>query len=86
MHLYIRMTDAVGRYEIQVRYLQAGTGVVIAQASGIAIARDPLQIGELLIEWPPLPVPDEGRYEFQVWANSIFLGSTYFVASKAGGE
>ena len=78
--IYFKVADAEGRYEIQVRYVQVKTGKILAQAEGGLQANDRLASTDLYIQFPPLPIPEEGRYDFQVWANSMFLGSTFIDA------
>jgi len=76
MSLYLKVTDAEGDYNIEVRYVQMSSGKVLAQAQGKLHATNRRASVDLLIEFPPLPIPVEGRYEFQLWANSVFLGTT----------
>lgn len=76
MSLYLRVTDAEGDYNTEVRYVQMGSGKVLAQAEGELHATNKRALVDLLIDFPPLPIPAEGRYEFQFWANSVFLGTT----------
>lgn len=80
MSVYIKLTDADGYYEFDVRFVQVKTGEVLAGAKGELKATDRLASTDLCIQFPPLPMPEEGRYEFQVLANSIFLGSTFIDA------
>lgn len=82
MSLYMKITDAEGYYKIEVRYVQIGSGKVLAQAEGELNSTNRLQSIDLSIEFPPLPIPKEGRYEFQIWANSIFLGATFIDAKQ----
>jgi len=76
----MKLTDAEGYYKTQVRYVQVSSGKVLAEAEGELNARDRLASTDIYIEFPPLPIPKEGRYEFQAWANSVFLGSTFIDA------
>ena len=46
-------------------------------------ARDRLSSTDLCISFPPVSIPVPGRYEFQIWANSMFLGSTFIDATAA---
>ena len=80
MSLYVKVTDAEGDYDTEVRYVQVGSGKVLAQAQGKLHSANRLASVELLIKFPPLPIPAEGRYEFQVWTNSVFLGATFIDA------
>ena len=61
---------------MEVRFVHLNTGNVEAKAGGRLEHSDRLASAELLITFPPLQFSKEGRYEFQVWANSMFLGST----------
>lgn len=80
MSLYMKVTDAEGYYETEVRYIQVNSGKVLAQAGGELESTNRLASADLYIQFPPLPIPEEGRYEFQVWANSMFLGATFIDA------
>ena len=80
MSLYIKVTDAEGYYEFEVRYVQVNSGQVLAEAKGEMHSNNRLISLDLHIEFPPLPIPEAGRYEFQAWANSMFLGSTFIDA------
>jgi len=80
MSLYVKVTDAEGDYDTEVRYVQVGSGKVLAQAQGKLHSANRLASVELLIQFPPLPIPAEGRYEFQIRTNSVFLGATFIDA------
>lgn len=80
MSLYMKLTDAEGRYKVEVRYVQVGTRKVLAQAEGKLQATDRLTSSDVYLLFPPLPIPEAGRYEFQIWANSMFLGTTFIDA------
>ena len=74
--LYLKIADAEGHYELEVRFVHLNTGNMAAKAEGKLDQSDRLASAELLITFPPLEFSEPGRYEFQVWANSAFLGST----------
>ena len=78
--VYMKLADAEGTYQIEVRYVETNTGGVLAQAEGPAQIRDRLTSIDLYMDFPPLPIPREGRYEFQVWANGVYLGGTFIDA------
>jgi hypothetical protein len=81
LSLYVRLGDASGRYEVDFRYVQVGSDRRLAGARGnLQIAQTEPSSAELIVNFPPLSIPEPGRYEFQVWANSWFLGSTYIDA------
>lgn len=74
--LYLKIADAEGYYKFEVIFVQVSTGKRLAGAEGEIQADDRAKAIDLRIGFPPLPIPSEGRYEFQVWANSMYLGST----------
>ena len=84
--LYFKIADAQGRYDFDVRYVRADTGEILARAEGKVMARDRLSSSDLHLAFPPLPIPAPVRYEFQIWANSMFLGSTFMDASQIGSQ
>jgi hypothetical protein len=82
MSLYFKITDSEGYYSVNVKYVQVSAGRVLAEAGGEMHSTDRLASADLYIQFPPLSIPEEGRYEFQIWANSMFLGSTFIDAIK----
>jgi hypothetical protein len=80
MSVYIKLADAEGHYDVQVKYVERKTGTALAEAVGAIQVRDRLKSVDLYISFPALPVPREGRYEFQIWANGAFIGSTFLDA------
>jgi hypothetical protein len=84
MFVYFKITDAEGLYEMRVRYLHRDTNELLAEAQGELRATDRLASIDGIIGFPPLSIPREGRYEVQVLANSVYLGST-FVSTKTKG-
>ena len=82
--LYFKIVDAEGFYKFDVRYVQVNTGEVLAQAEGELTVNDRLTSSEMHLPFPPLPLPKIGRYEFQIWANSMFLGATSMRAVQRG--
>ena len=84
MSLYFKVADAEGFYRFEVRYVRSDTGDILAGADGELIANDRLSATDMYLQFPPLTMPEEGRYEFQIWANSMFLGSTSMRAVQRG--
>ena len=76
MSLYLKLTNAEGYYKTEIKFRQLKTGSVLAGASGELQAIDRLASVDMCIPFPPLLIPESGRYDFQLWANSMFLGST----------
>ena len=82
--LYFKVADAEGFYNFEVRFVHSDSGEVLAGANGELIAGDRLTSTDMYIAFTPLDLPKEGRYEFQIWANSMFLGSTSIRAVQGG--
>ena len=80
--LYFKVTDAEGRYKIEIRYSHADTDEVLASMEGEFQSTNRLQSMDFLVECPSLPIPRAGRYAFQFWANSMFLGSAFVDATQ----
>ena len=78
--VYFKFTDAEGRYVFDVRYVQVKTNQLLAEVKEQIIVSDRRASSAIHMVPVPLPVPEEGRYEFQIWANDKFLGSTFFDA------
>ena len=80
MHLYIKLVDAEGEYEIEVKYGHRESGSTLAEAKTKLEIKDRLLTTDFYIPFPPLLIPQRGRYEFQIWANSVFLGTAFLDA------
>jgi hypothetical protein len=81
---YARMTDAEGEYKFTVRvvYLGDEEKVVGGLETGTVIARARLGNLNLALNLPPVPFPEFGRYEFQLFANGVFIGRAVVNALK----
>lgn len=88
--LYLKLTDAEGFYRINIRYVRVSDGMVIAEAGGELKATNRLESIDAVITFPPLPIPEPGRYAFEILANSVYLGSSIINAKQLritrGGE
>ena len=80
MSLYLKMTDAEGYYPIEIEYVYVNTGEVLGKVEGKMEAKDRTISTDLFIQFPPLPINREGRYEFRVKASGMFLGSAFIDA------
>ena len=79
--VYIKLTEAEGQYDFLVKYVYSNTGEKLAEAKGHFTSKDKLATVELNLQFPPIPMPGEGRYDFQVWVNGAFLGQTFMDAA-----
>ena len=81
MSLYFKLADAEGSYDIAVKYIERKSNSEIAVAKTTLQVWDRLSSTDLYIPFPPLPIPRKGRYEFQIWANAVFLGTAFLDAA-----
>ena len=85
MSLYFKLTDAEGRYELDAKFVQVGSGKTLATAKSTFNVADRLVSAQFHVPFPPLKIPSPGRYEFQIWTNSVFLGATFMDVVQRGG-
>ena len=78
--LYFRISDAQGRYQMNVKFVSLRDGKVLSETTQEIFLEDRLMQNELVWVIPPLEVPTPGKYEFQLWANSAFVGSALITA------
>lgn len=85
VYVYFRLADAEGEYKIELKFVHVNSGKVLAKAEGKLISKDRLVASDGFVPFPPLEFPEPGRYEFQVWAEDVYLGNAFMdaVARKA---
>ena len=79
--LYFRIGDAEGRYRMSVKFVSLKDGTVIYDTDAEITIPDRLVTNELEVLISPLEIPEPGKYELQLWANSAYVGATSVVAS-----
>jgi hypothetical protein len=78
---YVRLTDAEGKYDFRMDYVQVKTDKRLGHAEIPAVSiPDRLKAHELVMEFPPIKIPKPGDYEFRLWANNRYLGRAKFTA------
>lgn len=82
MTVFFRLSDAQGLYDVEVRFVRADDGVLIAKANAEANVPDRFAQPELGIPFPPLRLEKPGTYEFQVWVNDVFLGANSLTVTQ----
>jgi hypothetical protein len=77
MGLYVRLTDGEGLYvyRVEVVHLQTDKKVATATLPGLE-STDRLKPMEVVIHIPRIDFAEAGKYEFQIYANDVFLGHT----------
>jgi hypothetical protein len=80
---YARVTDAKGQYKFTVRIVYLGDEEkVIGGLETTGVARDRLEPLNLALNLPPVQFPEFGRYEFQLFANDVYIGRAVINALK----
>jgi len=80
-HAFIQLTNAQGVYDVVVEVRDLATDDVIAEASGADIEiTDRLDVCNIIIPAPPLPIQNEGNYDFIVFANNEEIDRQQFKA------
>jgi hypothetical protein len=81
---YARLTDLEGKYRFSVRVVRIDgqKEEFVAGAEVDFTADNRLGILELALNLPPLPFPNPGRYEFQLFADDVYLGRATIDATE----
>ena len=81
LSVYVRLTDAEGQYKFRMDYVQIKTDKLLGRADIPAVTiTDRLKAHELVMEFPPIEIPEPGDYEFRLWANDRYIGRVKFTA------
>jgi hypothetical protein len=80
LSVYLKLSDASGLYDLEIRFVRVSTGEKLAQATARMTITDRLASQDVGVSFPRIPIPAEGKYEFQIWANSMHLGASIFNA------
>lgn len=86
MSVYANIADAHGAYDMTLRLVRLRDGKVMLEAKGMRIqVSDPLQVSELGMNLEGIVFEEEGKYEFALYANELFLQSKPFRVVKHEG-
>lgn len=81
--IYVKLSDALGRYKVRVEFREASEDRVVSTFEGIDIeVRDRLQGAEFGITTHGLPLQKPGRYLFQLYLNDEYAASVPLSAVK----
>jgi hypothetical protein len=87
LSVYVRLTDAEGQYQLRMDYVQIKTDKLLGHAEIPAVSLpDRLKTHELVMEFPPIKIPEAGDYEFRLWANNRYIGRARFTAIEISKE
>lgn len=82
MSLYIKLTDAEGYYPLEVECVYVKDNTVLAKVEGGFEVEDRTVSVSFVMDFPPLPIPHPGRYEFRIKASGMFLGNAFIDVSQ----
>jgi uncharacterized protein DUF6941 len=80
--LYAKMVDGDGPYEIKIRMVNLKDESPVFEGTLQAqwqVAEDPLEVA---LNLQGVPITEFGTYEFQLYANDVFLGRTVIKVQK----
>jgi len=87
VRLFVQLTNAAGRYDFVIDVRDLSNDELIAQAPGMGIQiNDRLQLCNLVIPVPPLPIHHDGSYDFVVFANGQEIDRQTFTVVYAPPE
>ena len=87
--LFARITDAEGNYNFRVNLVRLDSDTTLATIPMISqTIQERLSVGDLILQVPPLQFDKLGGYEFQLFANDIYIGRTTVTVrqSAPGGQ
>ncbi len=72
--VYAKLADAEGRYKFKIRIVNLKEDTLVTEISGLeANVLDRLQPAELAMNLLGFPIVEPGKYEFQLYANDVYL-------------
>ena len=79
LSVYVKFTDAQGKYDFKLDLIDLQTSKVIGEGivQGLEVS-DRLASSELAFNLLGLTFPNEGKYQFRIFANNQFFGSKTF--------
>lgn len=73
MAVYARLVDAEGKYRFLIRLVKLDGEKIVAELQFETEIADRLSAAELPINIANIVLPEAGKYEFQLYANDVFL-------------
>ncbi|MCH7812621.1 MAG: hypothetical protein IID40_01240 [Planctomycetes bacterium] len=80
---FVSVTNIHGALELVLRYVDLEDNRVLCESQPIKVVCDnPLSTVDLVVPLPPLPMPHEGVFAFEVYTGSHLLGSLRVTVAK----
>lgn len=82
-HAYISMTEAeVGLVALELRYVDLSNDQVLMKTDIEVKSQGPLSTVDFISEVPPIPMPHDGAYAFELLWNNELVGSLRVTVNK----
>ena len=82
---YLVLKNCHGTQRLRIRYVDLKDESVLLESPALELTiGDPLEKHEVVMEIPPLPMPHEGEYAFEVYCNEDFIDSIRVSVGKMG--
>jgi hypothetical protein len=83
--VYVKLVDALGSYSFKVRLVNLRDESLVVQFDIQANISDASHHSELALNMGNVPIPEPGRYEFQLYHEDIFLHRVTMDANQIPG-
>jgi len=75
-YLYLKLTNIRGQYEISLSWVDLDDGTVLMKSPTItAESNNPLSTAEITMTVPPFPMPHQGMFALELFANEERIGA-----------
>src|ERR1035438_8666640 len=71
--IYVKLVDASGHYDLLIRVVNLKDETKVAELKAEAPNLQPISAAEFAINIAGIVLPEAGKYEFQLYANDIYL-------------
>ena len=71
--VYVKVVDAIGKYKFKLRLVTLKDEKLVAEIDIDAEIKDSRYGSEFALNMGNLPLPEPGKYEFQLYAGDIYL-------------
>ncbi|HXR40267.1 MAG TPA: hypothetical protein VN776_14300 [Terracidiphilus sp.] len=73
LSVYVRLVDGSGRYLFKLRVVSLKDEALLADIEVDAEISNPMQAAELVFNIVGFPIPEPGKYEFQLYTGDVYL-------------
>ncbi len=73
LSVYIRLVDGSGKYPFKLRVVNLKDETLLADINVVGDISDPMHAAELVFNIVAFPIPEPGKYEFQLYTGEVYL-------------